>query len=122
MKKSKEQLVRFEDLSFVPRFAYGDQAQVAEVSGTVQGTELGTGFVRVKNAKVPWTIKYDEVIVCIEGVFEILIGDEKHTLRAKDSMWLPKGTKMTYISEDSLVFYAIHPANWAANLSEDEYE
>ena len=122
MKKSKEQLVRFEDLSFVPRFAYGDQAQVAEVSGTTQGTELGTGFVRVKNAHVPWTIKYDEVIVCIEGVFEILIGDVKHTLRPKDSMWLPKGTKMTYISEDSLVFYAIHPANWAANLSEDEYE
>ena len=122
MKKSKEQLVRFEDLSFVPRFAYGDQAQVAEVSGTTRGTELGTGFVRVKNAHVPWTIKYDEVIVCIEGVFEILIGDEKHTLRAKDSMWLPKGTKMTYISEDSLVFYAIHPANWAANLSEDAYE
>ena len=122
MKKSKEQLVRFEDLSFVPRFAYGDQAQVAEVSGTTQGTELGTGFVRVKNAHVPWTIKYDEVIVCIEGVFEILIGDVKHTLRPKDSMWLPKGTKMTYISEDSLVFYAIHPANWAANLSGDAYE
>ncbi len=29
----------------------------------------------------------------------------------KDCIWLPKGTELTFISEDELVFYAIHPAN-----------
>ena len=122
MKKQKEQLLKFQELSFVPRFAYGEQAQVAEVSGSEMGSELGTGFVRVTKAEVPWAIKYDEVIVCIAGLFEIVIGDTKYSLRPKDSIWIPKGTALTYMAEDALIFYAIHPANWAEQLADEDFE
>ena len=29
-----------------------------------------------------------------------------------ESIWLPKGTALTYVAAAALVFYAIHPANW----------
>lgn len=102
----------FAECVFQPRFAYGEQAEVAEVTGTGDGTVLGTGFARFRHARIPWTVQYDEVVLVIEGRLEVIT--EKATLTAgpKDSLWLPKGTKLTYVSEDALVFYAIHPVNW----------
>lgn len=102
-----------EDLDFQPRFAYGDQAQIAEVTGTGDGTTLGTGFARFTNAEIPWTIKYDEVLLVIEGQVTVRTKEGDFTLGPFDSLWLPKGTELAYCSDSALVFYAIHPANWA---------
>jgi ethanolamine utilization protein EutQ len=101
------------DLNFQPRFAYGEQAQIAEVTGTGDGTTLGTGFARFRSAEIPWAIKYDEVLLVIEGSLTVKTETGEFTLGPKDSLWLPKGTELTYCSESALVFYAIHPANWA---------
>lgn len=106
-------LVRFEDLTFSPRFAYGDQAQVVEVSGNATDTPLGTGFARFTNADIPWTVQYDEVVLVLEGTMSVHTDDVAHHLGPKDSMWLPKGTQLRYVSASALVFYSIHPANWA---------
>ena len=103
----------FNDQEFEPRFMYGDMASVSEVTGAQSGTELGTGFVRFRNARIPWTVQYDEVLLVIEGSVTIHIEDELIEAKAKDAVWLPKGTKLTYVSESALVFYAIHPANWS---------
>ena len=57
-------IMPFSNLGFQPRFAYGEQAEIAEVTGSEANTELGTGFARF-----------------------------------------------------ALVFYAIHPGNWAEERS-----
>ena len=57
--KSPVRLQRFDELEFVPRFEYGDMAESAELCGLTDGTRLGTGFARMKNAHIPWTIQYD---------------------------------------------------------------
>ena len=113
MDKAGPRAIRFDELDFVPRFAYGDQARVVETSGTGEGTVLGTGFARFSGARIPWTIKYDEVILVIEGALTVKTGDGELRAGPKDCVWLPAGTELTYVSDDALVFYAIHPSNWA---------
>ncbi len=105
--------ISFPSLEFHPRFEHGDVAKVAMVTGSKGEGELGTGFVRMQNAIIPWTVQYDEVLLVVEG--EITIETDQGDLVAgpKDCIWLSKGTKLVYKAEDALLFYAIHPWNWA---------
>ena len=81
------------------------------ITGVEQGTELGTGFGRLKGAKLEWTVHYDEVILVIEGHLTVTTRDGVFELGPKDSIWLPKGTALTYEAEDALIFFAVHPAS-----------
>lgn len=103
--------ISFDILEFTPRFAYGDQAEVVEVTGTGDGTALGTGFARFRKAEIPWTVKYDEVLLVLEGNIKVRTPDGYLLAGPYECLWLPKDTELTYIAEDALVFYAIHPAN-----------
>ena len=105
--------IHFSKLAFVPRFEHGDVASVAAVTGTDEGSELGAGFGRMTNAVIPWTVKYDEVLLVIEGEITIETADGNLVAGPKDCIWLPKGTKLVYRAKDALVFFAIHPSNWA---------
>ncbi len=105
--------IAFSDAVFTPRFAHGDMAQIAQITGTGEGTQLGTGMARFTDADIPWTVKYDEVLLVLEGEVTIHMADQTLIAGPKDCLWLPKGTELRYQSKNALVFYAIHPANWA---------
>ncbi len=111
--KIATRLVRFDELEFTPRFEYGDMAQVAGICGAEDGTELGSGWGRLTNARIPWTISYDEVLTVFEGELRLHAGGEVHELRARDCIWLPAGTELVYEAESALIYFAIHPSNWA---------
>jgi ethanolamine utilization protein EutQ len=110
--KAPLRVERFHELKFVPRFEYGDMAQVVEICGCKDGSELGVGFGKLSNAKIPWTIKYDEVLTVIEGMLRLHSNGEVHELQARDSIWLPAGTELIYETESALIHFAIHPSNW----------
>lgn len=110
MGRSPPRVVRFADVPFAPRFAYGEQCDIGPVLNAKDGSELGFGFARFKNAKIPWTITYDEVLLVIEGELTVHVGKKKLKAKAKESIWLPAGTELVYESEDSIVAYAVHPA------------
>ena len=110
--KAELRVVCFDDLGFAPRFEYGEMAEVAGICGAEDGTELGTGWGRLNNAHIPWTIRYDEVLTVFDGVLKLHANDEVHVLKARDSIWLPKGTELIYEAEAALVHFAIHPSNW----------
>ena len=74
---------------------------------------LGSGLVRLTSASIPWTIKYDEMIFVVEGSFTVKTDHETFTAHQHDSIWLPAGTRLTYESDNALLFYAIYPADWA---------
>ena len=112
MNRSHAKRIAFDQLKFAPRFAYGEQAGVVEVTGTGEGSKLGTGFARFTNAELPWTVKYDEVILVIEGSLMVRGPEGDLVANPLDCIWLPKGTALTYCAENALVFYAIHPADW----------
>lgn len=109
----KPRRIGFETLDFAPRFDYGDQARIAVVTGSEDATALGTGLARFTKASIPWTVRYDEVLLVLEGHVTVRTAAGDLDAGPKDCIWLPKGTDLTYIAEDALVFYAIHPANWA---------
>ena len=115
--KSAPRVMSLNDVSFIPRFEYGDQAQVASLCGADDGSKLGVGLVRLTSANIPWTIKYDEFVLVLEGRFTVLIEAEELSASAMEAIWLPAGTELTYKSDKALLLYAIHPTDWATRAS-----
>ena len=111
--KTEIRLCRFDQLSFSPRFEYGEMASVIEICGSQDGTELGVGWGKLMDAKIPWTIKYDEVLTVFEGHLNLHANDDIYSLNPKDSLWLPAGTNLIYEAKYALIHYAIHPSNWS---------
>ena len=112
--KAKARVATFLAAEFQPRFEYGHMAQAAVITGKDgDGTKLGSGFARMTDAEIPWTVKYDEVILVLEGQLTVRTSDGDLTAGPMDCIWLPDGTELTYIAENALVFYAIEPANWS---------
>ncbi len=112
-KKSPARLTRFADLNFVPRAEGGDQAKLASICSSEDGSELGCGMAHLTNAKLDWTVKYDEVLHVVSGNITVHTPEGVFNAGPRDSIWLPKGTPLTYEAEDALILFAIHPANWA---------
>jgi ethanolamine utilization protein EutQ len=115
--KSPVRIVGFDDIEFAPRFEYGEMAEVAGVCGSDDGSELvvrprGVGWGRLRNARIPWTIRYDEVLTVFEGELRLHTGGEVHQLQPRDCIWLPAGTELVYEADAALVHFAIHPFNW----------
>jgi ethanolamine utilization protein EutQ len=104
--------MRFDKLAFAPRFEYGEMAEVAGLCGADDGSELGVGWGRFRQAHIPWTIRYDEVLTVFDGELRLHIGGEVHLLGPRDSIWLPAGTALVYEADAALVHFAIHPSNW----------
>ena len=111
-RKSPPRLQRFDQIAFTPRFEYGEMAEVAGVCGADDGSELGVGWGRMRDARIPWTIRYDEVLTVFEGLLRVHIDGEVFELRPRDSLWLPEGTALVYEAEYALVHFAIHPSDW----------
>lgn len=115
--KTAARKIAFDRLTFGPRFAYGEMAGITEVVGGGDGTALGTGFARFRDADIPWTVKYDEVILVLEGAVEIDTPEGTISAGPRDCIWLPDGTELRYRARHALVFYAITPVNWAERAS-----
>lgn len=112
--KTPARVNRFEDMTFAPRFAYPEMCSVVEVAGLADLSELSGGFARFTDAQIEWQVRYDELILVIEGTFSAQTPAGLLTAGPKDTIFLPKGTPVTYISKDALVFYALQPASWAS--------
>ena len=113
MGKSPPRVNRFADLNFQPRFEYGDQAAATQVCGAEDMSELASGYGRLTNAHFPWTIKYDEILIVLEGELTVHANSTRFTAGPFDSIWLPKVIELEYEAENALIVSDIHPANWA---------
>lgn len=113
MSKSPPRSIPFDAVTFTPRFEHGENCAVGVVCGPEMGGELGTGFARFDKARIPWTTRYDEVVLVLDGVLTVHIDGTAHRLGKRDSLWIPEGTPLVYESAGALVYYAIHPVNWS---------
>jgi ethanolamine utilization protein EutQ (cupin superfamily) len=76
---------------------------------------FAAGIVTFQDCRTDWHLWYDEILFChrTERVFSVIVAERRYDLHAGDSVWLPAGTKLTYISEGrSWIFFAVAPANW----------
>lgn len=107
-------VARYDMLNFQPRFAFPEMCEVVEVAGLADGSQLAGGLARFRDASIPWTVRYDELILVLEGRFAVDTPNGRLEAGPRDTIWLPKGTPVTYSAVDALVFYSLHPAGWAS--------
>lgn len=110
--KAPARLNRFADLSFQPRFAYPEMADVVEVAGLADRSELSGGFARFRDADIHWQVQYDELILVISGKFAVETPQGRLDAGPMDTIWLPAGTRVRYLAENAFVFYSLQPASW----------
>ncbi|MCL1486279.1 MAG: hypothetical protein MH208_19705 [Marinobacter sp.] len=116
---SSPRVMNFNDLVFKPRFEYPEMCEVVEVAGLNDFSELSGGFAKFKDAKIPWQVKYDEIVLVLRGFFTVETPSGSFSAGPLGTIWLPKGTEVTYIAEDALVFYSLQPASWSKGKEND---
>jgi ethanolamine utilization protein EutQ len=100
---------------------YGEgsgNASIARLVGPQDSRTMGAYLARFDERPVAWTVRYDEVIVCVEGVFKLTADGVVHELQPGDVIWIPEGTGLVYDGAYCLVFIAIAPVDWRARRSE----
>ena len=73
---------------------------------------MGAGLATFDGCSIEWTVLYDEVIVVLEGLFRLRVGDEVFEGGPGDVIWIPEYTPLKYEGEKATVFYALHPVDW----------
>ena len=115
--KSPVRIVGFDDIEFAPRFEFGEMAEVAGVCGAADGSSLGVGWGRLHNARIPWTIRYDEVLTVFEGELRLhtgCVGMPHHLIQVTWDALYPSNLSCS-TTRSALIHFAIHPANWQEN-------
>lgn len=113
---SQAQLFRRSAMSFTN---FGDgpgNGTIARLVGPQMSKTLGGGLMALDETAIEWTLLYDELIIGLEGVFKLRVGDETLEARQGDVVWIPEGTSVVYGGEKALVFYALAPVNWRDKL------
>jgi ethanolamine utilization protein EutQ len=91
----------------------GRRAEVKTLIGPEHSDSLAAGLCRFEQTTFPWHLGYDECIHVLEGSIEARVGGE--TLRAGvgDVMFLPRGSDVTYVIEEScLLYFVTYPVDW----------
>jgi ethanolamine utilization protein EutQ len=101
--------------------AYGDDAARASISrlvGPEVSRSMGAGVARFDDCSIAWTVLYDELIVTLEGLFRLRVGDEVFDCGPGDVLWVPEGTALHYEGQGATVFYALSPVDWRSRMAQ----
>ncbi|GLS36688.1 hypothetical protein GCM10010869_22790 [Mesorhizobium tianshanense] len=110
----KPALYKMADLQKKPFTPRGSSTN--EFTSDETGARIASGVVYFKDAEIPFTLWYDEILIChaIEDSFEIVVDDVSYPLTPGDVIWLPAGTSLIYRSKGTATaYYAVTPADWA---------
>jgi ethanolamine utilization protein EutQ len=99
---------------------YGEgpgSATIARLVGPQDSSTMGAYFARFDGRAVEWTVRYDELIVCIEGLFRLRTAEGIHELQPGDALWIGDGTELCYEGDGATVFIAIAPVDWRERIA-----
>lgn len=88
------------------------KAAICRLVGTDESKTMGAGIAWFDEASIPWTVLYDELIVVLEGEFDLTVGDDTVHAKAGDVIWIPEKSPLVYSGKKAKVFYALYPVNW----------
>lgn len=89
-----------------------ERAAICRLVGTKESETIGAGIAFFDGASIPWTVLYDEVIVVLEGEFDLTIGERVIHAQAGDVIWVPEKSPLVYSGKKAKVFYALYPVTW----------
>lgn len=101
------------ELKFDPYGRVPGKSSLARIIGPEVSRTIGAGMATFDGAHVEWTVLYDEIIVCLQGVFRLRVGDEVFEALPGDVIWIPENTPVVYEGDGAEVFYALYPVDWA---------
>ncbi len=72
---------------------------------------MGGGFaIFGAGSNMETTITWDELLFIHSGQLQLKIGDEIFHAGPGDTLWIPRGTQLTYIAEEDVwFFFAVYP-------------
>lgn len=106
---------RFKEMNFELYGEAGDGASIARLVGKNDSGSLGAGIATFNHCSIRWRVRYDEVIVVLEGSFRLRFGESESSVIDAvpfDVIWIPKDTLLVYEGESARVFYALYPVDW----------
>ncbi len=86
--------------------------QLARLIGADLSKTMAVAFGTFDNCTVDWTVRYDEVVYVVEGVFRMVIDGVSQDYRPGDVIWIPENTEVRYQGENAKVLFVIAPVDW----------
>lgn len=105
-------LYRREDQDFTLKHnpADGSSCLPAFVNASNSSTMGGGLGVFGAGSHMEWTVTYDELLFIHSGNFQLKVGDKIYHAGPGDTLWIPKDTAVTYITEEDVwIFFAVFP-------------
>lgn len=110
----KAALFRLADLHPAPFSPRG--ASTNELINDGSGASMAAGVVHFRDCAIPFTLWYDEVMIChtVERGFQIELDGVVHSMVAGDMMWIPSGTSLVWRSDGTTTcHFVVSPPDWA---------
>jgi ethanolamine utilization protein EutQ len=100
--------------SFGNEFATpGTNVRLKDVVTSEDGSPMATGYMALDKGEFAWTLSYDEIDVVLEGELVITRGSEVVRAGPGDSIFIPKGSSITFGTPSHTRFvYIAFPVDW----------
>lgn len=86
--------------------------QLARLVGADISKTMAVALGTYDNCIVDWTVRYDEVVYCIEGVLRLTIDGVVREYNPGDIIWIPENTELRYEGYKAKVLFVIAPVDW----------
>ena len=110
-------VIRAEDIEMTHRGGPPGVARVGRAVSADLSPSIAAGIAEFDQCSIQWQVHYDEVVHVLEGVFRLQSEGQTHEANVGDTMWIPKGTKLSYEGDRARIFYAVYPGNWRDKLT-----
>lgn len=91
----------------------GTNVRLKDVVTSDDGSPMATGYMMLDKGEFAWTLTYDEIDVVLEGELVITRGSEAVHGLPGDSIFIPKGSSITFGTPSHTRFvYIAFPADW----------
>jgi len=98
----------------------GGMSRLAELVGPDVSPTISGYVGELDRSSIPSTLPYDEIILCMEGVFRVRAEGTVYELGPADAIWIPRGTVLHYEGVHARVFITRYPGDWQTRPSRPE--
>ncbi len=93
----------------------GTNVRLKDMITSADAAPVAVGYMALDRGEFPWTLTYSEIDVILEGELVITRGTEVVRGGPGDSIFIPKGSKITFGTPSHTRFvYITYPADWNA--------
>lgn len=113
-------LIPAEDIEMTHRGGPPGRGLVGRAISSDLSPSMAAGIAEFDQCSIQWQVHYDEIVHVLDGVFRLQTEDQTLEARTGDTIWIPKGTKLSYQGDRARIFYVVYPGNWRETVPDDE--